>query len=351
MADTYESFSENAEGAALDRVCAYSATVRNGPLKSTVTGLVTMAPGSVPAGAIVAHVQGDETALFESTAVASNPSGSNAVIAVPMQAMTAGPVRAPGLTLTELVGAPSGVLSIVNLTDADVGSLTEEDPKLRMRRRQELGLASVSPVAGMRAALRNTQLNPGVLDVRVYTNRTMSTDAAGRPPKSVEVLILGGTPEVFGPIIFRKLTMGIESWGAIPLVVTDEEGNNQTVYYSRPVARRMWVRLWGKRGPNYPGDHIMQQTISDFSDGTLVITANNGAKIVGLTDIGGVAYRSLYVVAAQTVAGVLAITNIEFSSDGVNYVNADGYLGPREMIGHLNERGVQSSDVTVIMVE
>jgi hypothetical protein len=342
--DTYESFSENAEGQALDRVCAYTGTERLGPQKSTVTGLITMAPGSHAAGTIVAHVDGDETALFETVAVANNPSGANAVIAVPMQAMTAGPVRAPAGRLTELVGAPGGVLAITTITDADAGS--------RVRRRQERGLGAVSPQAGMLATLRNPQLNPGVIDVRVFSNRRLEEDAAGRPGKSVECVILGGDPAVFCPLIFKKLTMGIQSFGAIgPINVFDEEGNEQQVWYSRPIARRLYIRIWGKRGTGYPGEHVVQQTLSDFSDGTMEITASNGGRITGLTPIGGVVYRSYYIAAALTVAGVVGVTNIEFSEDGINWLNADGYLGPREYVGHLGERGVQSADVFVVMVE
>ena len=350
MVDTYESFSENAEGVALDRVSAYSGTEREGPTRSTITPLVSVAPGSHAAGTIVAHVDGDETARFESIEGLSNPGSGTALVPLRMRATVDGPVRAPANQLTELVAPPAGVLAIFNPTDADLGSFTEIDPVLRQRRRLELGMAAVSPVAGMRAMLRNPKMNPGVQLVRVDTNRSLTVDAAGRPAKSVEAMVLGGVPENIGAIVWKKLTMGIESFGSHSVQIMDEEGNPQTVWYSRPIARRLFVRIWGQRGSGYPGDEVVRQTLADFSDGTLEIVATNGARITGATDIGGVVYRSRFIAAALTVAGVVSVSGIEFSVDNATWYNLDGHLGPREFVGHLNERGIQSADVTVAMV-
>jgi uncharacterized phage protein gp47/JayE len=344
--EIYESFSENADGAALDRVCAYSGTKRNGPFASTLTANVTLAPGDYAAHSIVATVTDKPDARFWNTDIASNPGSGNAVIRVPMVATAVGPVRAPVGTLRTLVAPPSGVLAIDNEVDADIGSLTEIDPRLRVRRRRELGLAALGPVGAIRSALSAIK---GVNDVRVYTNRSMQIDAAGRAPKSVEALVLGGDPQKIAQAIWKNVGFGIEMVGTSSQIIVDEEGNNQTVFYARPIARRIWVRLSGNRQEGYPGDDAVKQTVSDFSDGTIELVATNGAKIEGEVAIGGLIYRSKIAAAALTVSGVRGIATVEFSTDGASWVNADYQLAPREFLGHLNERGIQSGDVVVQM--
>lgn len=77
-----------------------------------------------------------------------------------------------------------------------LGSGEESDNVLRTRRVVELGRRGSSTVAAMRADILQVD---GVTFCAVYENDTDSTDSAGRPPHSLEAVVL-----VVGAIVVEQ---------------------------------------------------------------------------------------------------------------------------------------------------
>lgn len=343
---TYNSFSDGASGASLDRVCAITGTTRHGPSYSTVTAVVMVAPGTYLAGTITASVDGDPDARFTSNTNVVNGGASPAAFNVTMRAVSTGEVRAPSTTLINLESAPVGVTAITNPADADVGSGTETDNALRVRRRLELSDAGQTTLGALRSALSKLV---GIADLRVYTNRTSSVDAAGRPGKSVEALVLGADADQIAQTILDNLPAGIESYGdgSGTGTAVDDELNSFTIAFSRPSAHRVYVRVTGTASAGvYPGDAAVKQIIADFSDGTVTLDLSNGGSIDGQTAVGGIVYRSKYAAAVLSVPGITGISLVELSNNGVTWLAADTQLGAREYLGYSGSRGVQIGDVT-----
>lgn len=343
----YNSYGPGASGNALDRNAALTGTRRKRPTFSTVTALVTGAGGPYPAGSIVATVEDDPSARFvsvEDIPVTAGPSFS-----VRMQADTSGPVRALGHTLKNLENPPAGVTAIDNPADADVGQGVEQDPDLRVRQREEASDPGATTTDALFGAISKLE---GVDDHRVFTNRTLTPDSAGRPGKSVELIVLGGDDDEIAQTIWGNIAAGIESYSASgdSGAAIDEEGNEQIVPFSRPDDHRVWARITGvKDADSYAGDDAVKQTVADFTDGSITLVMSNGNEIEGTVEIGGILYRSKIAAAVLTVPGVLGVSMVEFSDDGIAWVDADTQLAAREYLGFSGSRGIQFADVTVVI--
>ena len=223
----------------------------------------------------------------------------------------------------------------------------ETDADLRLRRREELADQGSTTVPAMRAALSRLE---GMDAVRVFTNRTMAIDAAGRPPKSVEALVLGSTlPSVIGETIYMDLAAGIQAYGTTNVNVIDSEGHTEVVGYSvaQPVeyAIRLVVTI---DNVAYAGNEALTQAIVDFSAGEMLVLTD-GRIISGGVELGGTLYRSRFIAAALAVSGVTSVQMVLFKSDqpGAEFVNADVALGPREYLGSEGKRGFVPENVEI----
>ncbi len=63
-----------------------------------------------------------------------------------------------------------------------------------------------------------------------------TTILIGRPPKSFESIIQGGTDAVVGLSLWLTKAAGIETFGSTAEVITDTNGNQQTMLFTRPAA-------------------------------------------------------------------------------------------------------------------
>lgn len=154
---------------------------------------------------------------------------------VPVTAQQSGPFLALAGTLTVIETPVAGWNGVWNLLDALVGANLEGDPALRIRREVELeGDADAAPNAIRAKVLKvgeNTD-NP-VTACTVFQNTTMTVDANGLPPKSVEVLVQGGVDADILQTVFDTVAGGIETVGNQSGNVTDDGENIQLVKFSR----------------------------------------------------------------------------------------------------------------------
>lgn len=146
---------------------------------------------------------------------------------------------APG-EISEIVIPVSGWTRTYNQISAIPGRATESDAQLRIRRQASFRLGYATE-----ESIRNRLLNDvtGIIDVTVTSNRSMEEDADGRPPKSFEVIVDGGADQDILDKIWESMPAGIYPHGNIEGEVIDSQGIPQTVRFTRPVDKYLWIRI------------------------------------------------------------------------------------------------------------
>lgn len=157
-----------------------------------------------------------------------------------------------------VVAAASAVLAIEtpvsgwdgakNMADATAGVDLETDAALRTRRLGALRAQGDATVESILADLIDPVSGPtGVTEAFVFENDTIITDGAGRPPKSVECVVRGGTDADVARQIFESKGAGILTFGfpgsIVTEVVVDSQGFNHTIEFSRPTDVPIWIDI------------------------------------------------------------------------------------------------------------
>ena len=172
-----------------------------------------------------------------------------------------GAFAALGGTLTQIETPVTGWLTAINLADAIVGALAESDVAFRIRRENELqgqGRAAKNPIRANVLKVGQGGPNP-VTACSVFSNSTMVTDAQGLPPKSVEVLALGGADQDVRVAVFENVADGIETFGNNSGSVTDTAGNPWVVKFSRPTRVNIYIDFDVRKDPSaFPLDGVAQ---------------------------------------------------------------------------------------------
>lgn len=144
--------------------------------------------------------------------------------------------------LDEVTGGVTGFDAVYNYVVGTPGRDTETDEELRIRRSiSARSFKSCGTDSSIEAHLRNDVT--GVSAALVTSNRTMVTDIEGRPPKSFEALVGGGTDEDVAMCIWKNMPSGIQCFGNTFVEITDEDGDKQMISFSRPIAKYLWVRV------------------------------------------------------------------------------------------------------------
>ena len=96
----------------------------------------------------------------------------------------------------------------------------------------------------MSAAVRSAQW---VRSSKFYENATDSTDANGIPPHSLAAVIHGGDGPSVAKAIYETKAPGIGTYGSTSEIITDENGQQHRVYFSRAVTRRTYLYMTIRR--------------------------------------------------------------------------------------------------------
>jgi uncharacterized phage protein gp47/JayE len=182
------------------------------------------------------------------------------------EADTAGAFPVPANSLDTIVTAVSGWNEVDNPSSGLTGRGRESDSDLRIRRANTLLTGNATDDAIAVAISNNVT---GVSRVTVTSNRLDETSPDGLPPHSFEAVVVGGDDADIGQQIWLTQPSGIQSYGTESVIVVDSEGNNQTVYFSRPTAVYIWVKV--KRDlydeETYPadGDEAIKTAIVDWA--------------------------------------------------------------------------------------
>ena len=181
--------------------------------------------------------------------------------------------------------------SFTNETDAELGSETETDSELKSRRDGELQIAGSATIEAILSELRARPLVEAVI---VFQNNSEITDADGRPPGSLDIVVKGDDEDDLGEAIFLVVGGGIKMVGDITKNPVDSQGFTQTVRFSRPTGVNIWIEWDLTVNSLYPsdGDDQVEQATLDYGltldVGEDVRVYGSDALICAINDIPGI---------------------------------------------------------------
>lgn len=223
---------------ALEGVAEITGLDRRDATKGTVVLSATLGAGvALPAGSI-AHVAGQDTNRWVTIESVINNGMSQVAVPVRAEAETAGLVRANASTITVIATPVTGWVSVTNVLDAVPGAPVETDTQLRRRRDDTIRAGGSSPLDAVARAVGDVA---GVTQVRVFENTSDSVDADGRPPHSLDVIVVGGENQAIAQALWSAKAAGIETWGSTTASVTDSAGVPRSVSFSRPITVPIYV--------------------------------------------------------------------------------------------------------------
>lgn len=232
-------YPDSATGEALDNVAAFTGVTRLPATHSEVNITCDGTPGTALAVGRVVSV--DATgARFVSIEAATIPSGGSVDVAFESEEF--GPIAlSTGQDLT--IETPvAGWDDATAGEDAELGDNLETDAELRLRRLTLLAAQGTATIEAIRADVLAVD---DVNQVYVFENATSATDSRSLPPKSIEVIVQGGTDADVAEAIFESKAAGIETYGHPPSdvteTVTDSMGVDHDINFTRPDEQPIYI--------------------------------------------------------------------------------------------------------------
>lgn len=170
---------------------------------------------------------------------------------VQLESVNTGPVVALTGTLNQIVNAISGWDRVENILDAKTGSLQESDADFRTRRIDALQGLGAARLEAIRGALMNVA---NVTQAQIFENDTDATDAIGRPPHSIEAMVVDGADQDIWDTLWDKKAAGIATFGDVSGDTTDSQGIVHEVNFTRPTETDIWVEVYLITNNNFPAD-------------------------------------------------------------------------------------------------
>ena len=261
---------DTAFGAVLDNLASITNVTRLPATYSQGFITITGNSGTMIPDSFQVSVSGNPTAIFQVTEGGTIGGSGTGTVELPVQAVATGPLAAGAGTLTVIVTPLSGVASVTNSDDAIVGTDTETDAALRIRRLISLSRAGTATLNGIYNELMKVS---EVVQASVVENATDSVDGSGRPPHSFEAIVMGGADADVAAAIFAAKGAGIATFGTSSESVQDSQGISHVVNFSRPEPVDIYLKITVTRnldatkGPTYPsnGDAAIKAAIYAFT--------------------------------------------------------------------------------------
>lgn len=237
---------------------------------SLAGGLVTVTFAGAATGGLMVQPM---FAVTNDSLVTSSPSAISVVPAITqagidqanvnLTATATGPIVANAGTLTTIATPLSGLTAGLNVQDAIVGMNVEEDNAYRARMAQEIQIAGAGTVEAIRAKLLQV---PGVTSAIVFENYKKVVDFNGLPPSSFQAFVMGGTDEDIANAIWASKPAGIEPFGNVEFTITDSQGLQHQIFFSRPTQVLIYVTANLTVDLDYPsdGDATVKQALVDY---------------------------------------------------------------------------------------
>lgn len=155
-------------------------------------------------------------------------------------AIELGAISVPVASLVTIDSPILGWDSVSNLVIGDIGRDVESDADLRTRHASSVRATGSATVKAIRAKLLAEV--PEITSAYIYENRTAEI-VDTMPAHSFEAVVVGGTDQDVFNKIWEVKPAGIETHGDTVGQVLDDNGDAQTISFSRPVAKYAWIRV------------------------------------------------------------------------------------------------------------
>lgn len=188
-----------------------------------------------------------------------------------------GNISVPTGTITLIVTNVMGLDSVTNDITPTAGRIEESDIAARQSYIKRIAIRSKNIVDGIVADLyQNVE---GVLSAVGMENYTDYTDADGRPPHSIEIIVDGGDESRIAQVIFDRRCPGIRAYGTTSIDISDAYGNVVAIGFSRPDYQYVWLKITMQRNtketlaPNYAvlAKNAVMENCNDYGLGEKVI--------------------------------------------------------------------------------
>jgi len=156
-------------------------------------------------------------------------------------ASVTGAYASPAGSLINIDTPVLGWDSVSNLVDGVIGRDVETDVALRLRHASSVRATGSATVESIKARMLADV--DGVTSIDITENRTSVTSADGIPPHAFESVIVGGVNQDIANELWLVKPAGIETYGNVTLTVQDSAGDAQTVSFSRPVSKYIWMNI------------------------------------------------------------------------------------------------------------
>ena len=152
-----------------------------------------------------------------------------------------GEVHLPAGSITKVVSNITGLKSVMNAVEPDLGRTQETDAELRLSYISKKYNAASSQAEAVESYILSEVDDTKAC--RVYENATDATDSLGRPPHSIEVIVDGGNADEIAKAIMKKKSGGIYTFGSIRQSVLGKYGDTIDIGFNRPEKIYVWVKV------------------------------------------------------------------------------------------------------------
>lgn len=300
----YSIFPNTAIGTSLDRLCVFAGISRNAETKAKYIVTLTGTAGAViSAGFLVGTESGINFATTEDVTI-----GENGTIETTVDCELGGEIgNVLVQEITKIVNPSADVDSVTGKSLVSKGEETESDYELRKRFNEaKEGLGSCNEVAIKAAILRV----PTVTHAGIIVNEANA---------SFECFINGGYDyhEEIAKTIFEKKPLGIKTTGNVAQEIIDSGGYTHIINFSHTSNAPVYVKLAIKTNTEFEGETGKQEI------------ANNLETYIDNVGIGNSVILSSLYGQIHSVAGVVEVTELQLSTDGVTWntenITVDAY--------------------------
>jgi hypothetical protein len=233
-----------------------------------------------------------------------------------------GPVTTPDGSIIQIVTLISGFNAVTNDIPGVPGRLIETDVEARLSYLKRIAMRSTNMLESIKARLYNNV--QGVVSVACFENDTDFTDADGRLPHSIEVVVDGGDSGEIARQIMETKVNGINTNGTEVAEVVDNDGNFHTIRFNRPEILYVWLQVTVNRDE--------RQTLpGNYAD---LIRVSVMAEAAGLEVGNSVLIQRFISSVYRAVTGIDFVTISAFASSAQDdtpvYTEANVTVGPRQ---------------------
>lgn len=160
---------------------------------------------------------------------------------VAVEAQQTGAILTAANTLVNIDTPVSGLDSVTNPSELIIGRALETDEELRKRFKESSAINGNATPPSIEDKLNQVD---GVTKAFIVENRTLAVDIQGRPAKSYECVVIGGSDTDIANTIWNSKPAGIETFGTESVQIQDSNGRFHIVNFSRAASIFVWVKVY-----------------------------------------------------------------------------------------------------------